>query len=79
MVYGNGLHIPIWNRAKKPLAISLSGVGKGLRGNDNGGNVNNVQCKTNQNYEFPLYNEYILIKIYNINKKRIRSKTWQQF
>jgi hypothetical protein len=32
-----------------------------------GDNVNNVQYKSNQNchYEFPPYNEYILIKIYN--------------
>jgi hypothetical protein len=27
----DGLHIPIWNRTKKPLAIALSGAGKGLR------------------------------------------------
>jgi hypothetical protein len=48
------LHIPIWNRTKKPLAIVLS----------DGGKVNNAQCKSNQNchYESPLYN--ILIKTY---------------
>jgi hypothetical protein len=34
---------------KKPLAISLSGVGSKLIGRDNGGNVNNEQYKTNQN------------------------------
>jgi hypothetical protein len=28
----DGLHIPIWNRTKKPLAIALSGVGRGLGG-----------------------------------------------
>jgi hypothetical protein len=28
----DGLHIPIWNRTKKPLAIALSGVGKRLKG-----------------------------------------------
>jgi hypothetical protein len=38
----DGLHIPIWNRTKKPLAIALSGMGRGLKGRDNGGNVNNV-------------------------------------
>jgi hypothetical protein len=38
----DGLHIPIWNRTKKPLAIALSEVGKGLRRGDNRGNVNNV-------------------------------------
>jgi hypothetical protein len=26
------LYIPIWKRIKKPLAISLSGMGRGLRG-----------------------------------------------
>jgi hypothetical protein len=51
----DGLHIPIRDRLKKPLAIALSGVGRGLRGRDDGGNVNNVQYKSNQNchYEFP--------------------------
>jgi hypothetical protein len=33
----------MWNRTKKPLAIALSGVGRGLRGREDGGNVNNVQ------------------------------------
>jgi hypothetical protein len=28
----DGLHIPIGNRTKKPLAIALSGMGRGLRG-----------------------------------------------
>jgi hypothetical protein len=37
------LHIPIWNRTKKPFAIALSGAGRGLRGRDDEGNVNNVQ------------------------------------
>jgi hypothetical protein len=36
------IHIPIWNKTKKPLAIALSGVRRGLRGRDDGGNVNNV-------------------------------------
>jgi hypothetical protein len=49
---------------KKPLAIPFSGVERGLRRRDDGGNVNNVQCKTNH-FESPPYNEYILIKIYN--------------
>jgi hypothetical protein len=39
----DALHIPIWNRTKKPPAIALSGVGRKLRGRDDGGNVNNVQ------------------------------------
>jgi hypothetical protein len=65
MVYG--LHITIWNRTKKPLAIALGGAGMGLRGRDYGDNVTNVQYKSNQNchYESLLYNEYILIKNYN--------------
>jgi hypothetical protein len=42
-------------------------VGRGLRRRDDGGNVNNIQYKSNQNcyYKCPPYNEYILIKIYN--------------
>jgi hypothetical protein len=49
---------------KSAGAIALSVVWRGLRGRANGGNVNNVQYKINQNchYEPPLYNEYILIK-----------------
>jgi hypothetical protein len=51
----DGLHIRIWNRTRKPLAIALSGVGKGQKGRDKGGNVNNVQYKSNWNcnYESP--------------------------
>jgi hypothetical protein len=46
----DGLNVPIWNRTKnKPLAIALNGVGRGLRGRDNGDNVNNVQYKANWN------------------------------
>jgi hypothetical protein len=39
----------------EPLAIALNGVGRGLRGRDDGDNVNDVQYKTNQNchYESP--------------------------
>jgi hypothetical protein len=33
----DGLHIPILNRTKKPLAIALSGVERGLMRRDNGG------------------------------------------
>jgi hypothetical protein len=45
-------------------------LGRGLTGRDNGGDLINVQYKANQNChsETPLYNEYILINIYN-NKK----------
>jgi hypothetical protein len=39
------LYIPIRNRTKTPLAIALSGVVRGLRGRDDGGNVTNVQYK----------------------------------
>jgi hypothetical protein len=53
-------------RTKKPLAIALNGVERGRRGRDDGGNVHNIQYKSNQNcqYESSLYNEYILIKVY---------------
>jgi hypothetical protein len=44
-----GPHIPICNRTRKPLAIALSGVGRGLRGRDDGDDVTNVQCKSNWN------------------------------
>jgi hypothetical protein len=37
---------------KKPLAVALSGVGWGLRGRDDGGNVNNAQYKSNQNCHY---------------------------
>jgi hypothetical protein len=39
-------------------------VEKGLKGRDYGGNINNVQYKSNWNciYDSPTYNEYFLIK-----------------
>jgi hypothetical protein len=40
----------IWNRTKKPLAIALSGVGRGLRERDGGGNLTKVQYKLIWNY-----------------------------
>jgi hypothetical protein len=51
----DGLHIPIWNRTKKLLAFALSREGMGLRGRNNGGNITNVQYKSNWNchYECP--------------------------
>jgi hypothetical protein len=39
----DGLHIPIRNGTKKPPAIALSEVRRGLRGRDDGGNANSVQ------------------------------------
>jgi hypothetical protein len=41
----DGLHIPISNRAKKPLTIALSRVGSDCRGSDHGDNLTNVQYK----------------------------------
>jgi hypothetical protein len=61
----DGLHILIWNRTKKSLEIALSWVGRGLRVRDNGGNVNNVQYKSN----WIVTINYILIKFY-LKKKR---------
>jgi hypothetical protein len=48
-------------------------MGWGLRGRDDGGNVNNVQYKSDWNYHFesPSYNEYLLIKM--LCKKRMRT------
>jgi hypothetical protein len=34
---------------KKPLVIALSGTGRVLRGRDDGGNVKNIQYKSNWN------------------------------
>jgi hypothetical protein len=60
----DGLHILTQNRTKKPLAIVLSGVGRGRRGRDGGGDLTNVQYKFiwNCHNGSPMYNEYILIK-----------------
>jgi hypothetical protein len=60
----DGLHLLIWNRTKKPTIIAFSGVRRGLRERDNGGDLTNVQWKTirNGHYKSALNNEYILIK-----------------
>jgi hypothetical protein len=62
-----GLHVAIWNKTEKPLASALSGVGRGFRGRDEGGDVTNVQYISNWNCHSvsPPYNKYILIKIIN--------------
>jgi hypothetical protein len=49
----DGFYIPIWNRTGRPLTIALSGW-EGLRGRDDGGYVNNVQCKSNWNCPLPI-------------------------
>jgi hypothetical protein len=49
----DGLNTLVWNRTKKPPAIALNGVGKGFKGRDAGGNVNNVQYKSNWKMLFP--------------------------
>jgi hypothetical protein len=46
----------------KPFAVALSGVGKGMRGRDGGGDLSNVQYKPTCHNESLLYKEYILIK-----------------
>jgi hypothetical protein len=48
----DGVYIPMWNWTKKPLAIALSGVEWRLRGRNDGGNVNNVQYKSNWNCHY---------------------------
>jgi hypothetical protein len=55
--------IYIYKLRRKLLAIVLSGVGRGLRGRDGGGDLTNLQYKSNWNYqnESPLYNEHIII------------------
>jgi hypothetical protein len=49
----------------KPLAVALSGVGRGPRGAGSGDNLTNIQYKAVQNChnESPPYNEYMLIKM----------------
>jgi hypothetical protein len=37
----DGLHISIRNKTRKPVEIVLIGVGRGLRGRDDGGDVTN--------------------------------------
>jgi hypothetical protein len=44
----DGLHVPIWNRTKKPLAIVLNEMGKVLRVRGDGGELTNVHHKPNQ-------------------------------
>jgi hypothetical protein len=68
----DGLYIPIWNRTIKPLAIALSVCGgRGLRGRDDGGNVNNVQYKSTLNfhYESPPVQQTYPNKNFRITKK----------
>jgi hypothetical protein len=54
----------------KPLTTVLSVVGKGLKGRNGRTDVHNTECKTIQNYHnpFPLYNEYVLMKMKKRNK-----------
>jgi hypothetical protein len=69
----DGLHIR--NRTKKPLAIALSGAGRGPRGRDIGGDLTNVQYKPiwDCHNESLLYNKYNLIKKFNGNKSSLLS------
>jgi hypothetical protein len=55
--------IYLYERELKTSCNCFGWGGEGLRGRDNGGNVNNVQCKSDWNCHFksPLYNVYILI------------------
>jgi hypothetical protein len=69
------LHILTLNRTKKPLATAVSGVGRASRGEDGVGDITNAQYKPfwKCHNEFPLYNEYILIKKLMENKKTLNS------
>jgi hypothetical protein len=70
----DGLHMHIQHITMKPLAIALSGVGRGLRGRFYGGELTNVQYNTwNCHNESLLYNKYILMKK-NFKKKINSSK-----
>jgi hypothetical protein len=62
----DGLHIPIRNRRKKPLAIAFSGAGRALGGRDDGSDVTMYSITLIRIATMnPLYNEYILMKIKN--------------
>jgi hypothetical protein len=77
----DGLHIPIWNRTKKPFAIALSGVRRWLRGRDDGDSVTKWQYNSNQNchYDSTPVNEYILIKIIKKRKEKFLSHVLERF
>jgi hypothetical protein len=62
----DGFHILIYNRTKKPLVIVLSGAGRRVEGQrDGGGVLTNVQCKPFWNY----HNEPLQIQQIFPNKK----------
>jgi hypothetical protein len=46
------LHISELNRTKRPLAIALSGMDRGLKGRDEENDVTNVQYKSNRNCHY---------------------------
>jgi hypothetical protein len=48
-IWLNWLHIHIQNKTMKPLAIALSGAGRGLQGGDGKGDLTNVHCKAIRN------------------------------
>jgi hypothetical protein len=60
----------MYNDTTKRQKKMLHGVRRRVRGRVDGGDVTNVQYKPNWNfhYESPLYNEYILIKIFKKEK-----------
>jgi hypothetical protein len=74
----DGLHILIWKRTKKDLAIALSGVGRDLKKRDSGDDLTNVQYKPIWNFhnESPLCNEYVLIKKIFLKKKPSNKYWW---
>jgi hypothetical protein len=59
----------------KPLAIALSGIGRGFWEGEMVGNLTNVQCKViwNCHHVSSLYNKYIQIKM---ETKRITTALW---
>jgi hypothetical protein len=60
----NGLHKPVWNRTKKPLAIVSGRVERGLRGREDGTMLQMYSAGLIGivTMNLPLYNKYIITK-----------------
>jgi hypothetical protein len=69
----DGVHVLIWNRTKKPLAIPLSGAWRGSRVRDGGGDLANVQYKPVWN----CHSEFPTVKWIHPNKNNFKTSKFQ--